>query len=138
MNCQNCGANVDGKAFCSQCGAPVNQQVPVQAPYNAIPYQQTLGNPTKVLVFCIVGLALCWTGVLGLIFSIVGLVQANRYIAQYGNVANQVRIGKILSIVGLAVSIFFIILWIFYIIFIVFMVSSYSSAYRGGVYYRTY
>lgn len=118
MNCQNCGANVDGKAFCAQCGAPVGQPAPVQAPYNAIPQQQTLGNPTKVLVFGIIGLALSGFGIIGLIFSIIGLVQANKYIAQYGNVANQVRIGRRLAIAGLIISIIMTVFWIFMIIIV--------------------
>ena len=126
MNCQNCGANVDGKAFCAQCGAPVAQQAPYQqVPYNAIPQQQTLGNPTKVLVFCIIGLALSELGIVGLIFSIIGLVQANKYIAQYGNVSNQVRIGRRLAIAGLIISIIMTVFWIFMII--LFAVAAASS-----------
>lgn len=130
MNCQNCGANVDGKAFCAQCGAPVTQQAPVQAPYNAIPNQQNLGNPTKVLVFGIIGLALCELGVIGLIFSIIALVQANKYIAQYGDVANQVRIGKRLAIAGLIVSIIFTVIWTIYFIVIIAAIASSSGSYR--------
>ena len=45
--------------------------------------QQNPGSPTKVLVFGIIGLALCESGILGLIFSIIGLVQAKKYVAQY-------------------------------------------------------
>lgn len=124
MNCQNCGANVDGKAFCAQCGAPVGQPAPVQAPYNAIPQQQTLGNPTKVLVFGIIGLALCELGIVGLIFSIIGLVQANKYIAQYGNVSNQVRIGRRLAIAGFVLSIIFIVFWIVWSIVLVYVIAN--------------
>ena len=119
MNCQNCGANVDGKAFCAQCGAPVAQQAPYQqAPYNAIP-QQRLGNPTKVLVLGIIGLALSELGIVCLIISIIAMVQANKYIAEYGDVANQVRIGKRLAIAGLIVSIVFIVFWIIWTIAII-------------------
>ena len=128
MNCQNCGANVDGKAFCPQCGAPVNQQAPVQAPYNAVQPQQPLGNPTKVLVFGIIGLALCELGIVGLIFSIIGLVQANKYIAQYGNVSNQVRIGRRLAIAGLILSIVFIVFWIVWIILFTYVIANASPS----------
>ncbi len=142
MNCQNCGANVDGKAFCAQCGAPVAQQAPYQqVPYNAIPQQQTLGNPTKVLVLGIVGLALSFMGIPGLIVSIIGLVQANKYIAQYGNVANQVRIGRRLAIAGLIVGIVFTVIWIFYFVFIIALIASHggTGSVRSNSYtYRIY
>ena len=100
MKCQYCGANVDGKAFCPQCGARV--QTPAQPSYNYNGgYNQPAapqGNPTNVLVFGILGLALSGLGIVGLIFSIIGLKKANNYIATYGNIANQVRIARILEL----------------------------------------
>ena len=96
MNCQNCGANVDGKAFCPQCGAQV--QAPAQPSYNYnTGYNQPVapqGNPTNVLVFGIIGLALSTMGIVGLIFSIIALKKANNYIATYGDIA---RIRKFLK-----------------------------------------
>lgn len=92
MNCQRCGAPVDGKAFYSQCGTPVAQAGGQQP-------QQRLGNPTAVLVLGILSLA---AGCLfGLVFGIIGLLQANRYIQTYGPVSKQVRIGKMLSTGGI-------------------------------------
>ncbi|MBQ2357350.1 MAG: zinc ribbon domain-containing protein, partial [Ruminococcus sp.] len=89
MNCQNCGANVDGKAFCPQCGAQV--QAPAQPSYNYnTGYNQPAapqGNPTNVLVFGILGLALSELGIVGLIFSIIALKKANNYIATYGDIS---------------------------------------------------
>ena len=67
--------------------------------------QAPQGNPSNVLVFGILGLVFALsTGILGLIFSIIGLSKANNYISTYGDIANQVRIGKRLSIAGLIVS----------------------------------
>lgn len=105
MYCEKCGAVVDGYTNCPQCGAPV----PVAQPYNA-GNGQTLGSPVKVLVFGILSIALA--GIVGLIFSIVTLSKASQYIATYGDIANQVRIGKRLAIVGLILSIAVIALYI--------------------------
>ena len=127
MNCQNCGANVDGKAFCPQCGAQV--QAPAQPSYNYnTGYNQPAapqGNPTNVLVFGIIGLALSTMGIVGLIFSIIALKKANNYIATYGNISNQVRIGSRLAIAGLVVSIICTIIYV--LIFVAAIVAGTSS-----------
>ena len=134
MNCQNCGANVDGKAFCPQCGAQV--QAPAQPSYNYnTGYNQPAapqGNPTNVLVFGILGLALSGLGIVGLIFSIIGLKKANNYIATYGNIANQVRIARILAIAGMIVSIVMIVFWIIYIIAIIVMIIGVVGSASSG------
>ena len=78
--------------------------------------QQNSGSPTKVLVFSIIGLALCESGILGLIFSIIGLVQAKKYVAQYGDVSNQVRIARRLAIAGLILSIVCIVIYVIAIV----------------------
>lgn len=99
MNCQKCGANIEGKQFCPYCGTPAGQ-----TPASPASVQPRQGNPTKVLVFGILGLALSG-GFIGLVFSIIGLVMAKRYRAQYGAVSKQVNIGRGLSIAGIIVSI---------------------------------
>ena len=127
MNCQNCGANVDGKVFCPQCGAQV--QAPAQPSYNYnTGYNQPVapqGNPTNVLVFGIIGLALSTMGIVGLIFSIIALKKANNYIATYGDISNQVRIGRRLAIAGLVVSIICTIIYV--LIFVAAIVAGTSS-----------
>ena len=138
MNCQNCGANVDGKAFCPQCGAQV--QAPAQPSYNYnTGYNQPVapqGNPTNVLVFGIIGLAFSGLGIVGLIFSIIGLKKANNYIATYGNISTQVRIGRILAIVGLVVSMIMTIVWILWIILIVVAIGNANPGTVRYSYYR--
>ncbi len=90
---------------------------------NNVRTQQPAGNPSKVLVFGILGLAFgLSTGILGLIFSIIGLNMANSYIATYGDISNQVRIGKRLSIAGLIISICILIVWV--VCIIVFVIAA--------------
>ncbi len=74
------------------------------------------GNPTQVLVFGIIGLALCETGVLGLIFSIIALTKAKNYVNTYGPISTQVNTGRRLAIAGLIISIIMIVFWIAFII----------------------
>ena len=101
MICKNCGTDAGDNKYCPRCGKPVSGD-------NQQPTGD--GSHTKALVFGILGLAFCETGILGLIFSIIGLSKANNYIRNYGNISNQVRIGKRLSIAGLIVSIVMIVL----------------------------
>lgn len=86
------------------------------------------GNPGKVLTFGILGLAFCETGILGLIFSIIGLTKAKNYIATYGPVSGQVRTGKILSTIGLILSIVMIVFWVAFTIIMVNVVSNASQS----------
>ena len=89
MNCQNCGAEVGDKRFCPQCGAQV-QTAPAAVPAAAPAQPASQGNYTQVLVFGILGLALgASTGIVGLIFSILGIRKANEYIATYGDISTQ-------------------------------------------------
>lgn len=107
MFCPNCGTKVDSGTNCPNCGAPLDEVQYVQANVSSA---QTLGNPSQVLVFGILGLALGFgTGILGLIFSIIGLVKAKNYVAQYGDVSNQVRTGRRLALAGLIVSILIVV-----------------------------
>lgn len=93
--------------------------------------QAPQGNPSNVLVFGILGLALgCATGIVGLIFSIIGLSKANNYIETYGDISNQVRIGKRLSIAGVIVSIIMTILIITLIVLLVILAVNYPEDFK--------
>ena len=128
MICRNCGTDIGDKRFCPQCGTPANAVA-----------QQPQGSPTKVLVFGIIGLA-CSFGILGLIFSIIGLVQGNRYRARYGAISKQANIGRNLSIAGLIISILCIVLVVVFIILISANWSTIEQAVRqsSGVYRYSY
>ena len=108
MFCNKCGADFQGQAYCPRCGAPASASAP-----NMAAQPGTVNNPAckQVLIYGILGLALgCATGIVGLIFSILGLKKANSFINTYGDISNQVRIGRRLSIAGLIVSIAMIVL----------------------------
>ena len=118
MICKNCGTDAQNNKYCPRCGAPVTGDI--QQPVGD-------GSHTKALVFAILGLAFCETGILGLIFSIIGLSKANNYIRNFGNVSNQVRIGKRLSIAGLIVSIVMIVLVITLVSLLIYFAANYPD-----------
>ena len=133
MFCEKCGAQIDGQAYCPQCGTPTNQTTvkqPIQyQTYPAQPNQpvQTQVSPTSVLIWCIVGAALSWTGIVGLIFSIIGLRKANAYINTYGPISTQAKIGKILSIIGIVCSAIMTFFWIIWTIVMIIGISVATS-----------
>ena len=118
MICKNCGTDAQNNKYCPRCGAPVTGDI--QQPVGD-------GSHTKALVFGILGLAFCETGILGLIFSIIGLSKANNYIRNFGNVSNQVRIGKRLSIAGLIVSIVMIVLIVTLVSLLIYFATNYPD-----------
>ena len=118
MNCQNCGMNVDGNACCPRCGVPISN--PVKHNYSNNRPMVRQGNPTNVLVYCILSLVLSRFGIVGMIFSILGFRKANAYIAAYGNISTQVRIARGLAIVGMVVGLIATFLWVFAIHYLIF------------------
>lgn len=143
--CNRCGTQLNGEWVCPMCGTPVNdavnqydknkfyniaqelnQPINQNLPYGKYPRHDSSpqppvqqGSPTSVLVWCIVGGALAWSGIVGLIFSIIGLRKANAYIKQYGPISKQVTVGKIISIIGIVLSSIMTVFWIIWIIAVV-------------------
>ena len=152
MFCEKCGAQINNEQICPQCGTPINQQRTTGQPtqyqtyktYETYSSQQpvqsvpTQVNPTPILVWCIVGAALSWTGIIGLIFSIIGLKKANTYIKQYGEISQQVKIGKILSIIGIVGSSIMTIFWIIWITVMIIVGITIASLPANGNYYYRY
>ncbi len=105
MFCESCGSSVpDGQAFCSNCGAPVNQAAPQAAQAQPV-YQQPVAQPVQPvyqqpvvaqpvvqpvivqqpaakssglaiagLIMGIFTLIFCWVPVVGFILGILGLI----------------------------------------------------------------
>lgn len=76
-------------------------------------------TPSQVLTWGIVAAATCSTGILGIIFGIIGRNKAKEYVAAYGQTTGQVKTGSILSNVGFIAGIVMTVFWAFYIIVIV-------------------
>ncbi|MBO4637842.1 MAG: zinc ribbon domain-containing protein [Clostridiales bacterium] len=121
MFCSGCGAQVgDDQKFCKICGAPLKVQaapiVQQPVPQPAQPVSQVPASPVKVskgfaiagfilgidtVAFCFIifaNILSIFTGLPGLIFSILGLVKKN------GKLKPMALIGLILSVFGLFVS----------------------------------
>ena len=68
------------------------------------------------LTFGILGLVFCGSGILGLIFSIIGMSKAKKYAAEAGELTGKAKTGKILATLGLVFSIIAIVIWVICII----------------------
>ncbi|MBR4435760.1 MAG: zinc-ribbon domain-containing protein [Clostridia bacterium] len=129
MFCSNCGAQVnDNLTVCPNCGAIMQGNKPnVTA---ASTYVGPMGDPTPVLTWGIIGLAIsCVFGIIGLIFSLIGLKKYNNYKSfTSGAYSRQAEIGKKLSIAGIIVSIAVTVFWILYVVVIVLWVNKYTGS----------
>ena len=108
MTCSNCGAELKpGAGFCEHCGTKTNVNVydPATVP---ISYSYPEVTPTSVLTWGIVAAAFAGTfylSFLGIIFGSVALKKSNRYLELYGPISKKVKIGHILSKVGIIAGI---------------------------------
>ena len=127
MICTNCGTQFeDGNAFCPNCGTPAAQPAPAPAAaqpqygYAPQPQPQTVygapvmgaGDPEAAKSCMITGILAAafsctfFLGFLGIVFGPMGLSKAKKYLEQYGSYPAKVRVGKYLSIGGIAMGIF--------------------------------
>ncbi len=103
MFCQFCGAQMaESDAFCTKCGAQ-NAAVPATAPPHVQPAEPSV-SPITVLIFGIISVALSSSTLPAIIFGIIGLLNANKYTKEGGALTGKVKIGRILSIVGLVLG----------------------------------
>ena len=128
MYCMTCGAEIpEGSEFCIKCGAS-QTDLPVPAePAEAYPACDTAPEwtwpvtPTNVLVWAILGLAFACTfyvSFLGIIFSAIGLKKFKTYTTSGAPYSTKVKVGGILSKVGLGVGIGLTVLFLLYLTFI--------------------
>lgn len=128
MICTNCGTQFeDGNAFCPNCGTPAAQPAPApaaaQPQYGYAPQPQAqpvygaapvigAGDADAAKSCMITGILAAafsctfFLSFLGIVFGPMGLSKAKQYVAQYNSYPAKVRVGKYLSIGGLAMGIF--------------------------------
>ncbi len=82
--------------------------------YDSTPERQ---NPTTILTLGIVSLALCWTGLIGLICGIVCRVKIGKYKAEGKILEGKTKVGNILSIIGIVISSIYTVYWGFILAF---------------------
>jgi hypothetical protein len=132
MNCKNCGAEIrEGDVFCGNCGMRVENEHPVheepvqevhteyqeQGTYYA-PVQpedpepvyqpEVIGerpNTVRWIVLTAIEIFTCCqlTGIIGLIFAIMGHIAAEK--EDYENAAKKIKIAKILFYIGVAIGV---------------------------------
>ena len=128
--CGKCGNQLEDTAnVCDQCGTPVNTNAT-----SSVQVNQTIVNSSKNNGFAVAGFVislvsiLCCggTSILGLIFSIIGLITANK---NEGN-------GKGLSIAGIVISaimlVFLIAIYAFG--FLAAFTDGFSESYNSSIY----
>ncbi len=122
--CQNCGAELQqGAKFCENCGARVEIVAPVvsepvyTAPVKArnTPEQESLCK--SALVMSIVGAVLSETGIPGIIVSAIAKGKVKKAMKS-GAVGGKLKAARIVSNIGLALSIVMTIFWLFYLLVI--------------------
>lgn len=108
MFCEKCGTPInEGEAFCPNCGAPVAAAKPAET----APVNPAL-NPTTVMVWGIVALALCEVPIAGIILAIIARKKVKAYLAAGGQTCTQSKLGSIFSKIALPISIVMLVLWI--------------------------
>ena len=94
-------------------------------------------NDTPILITGILAIALCWTGIGGLICAIINKSKVKKFLAAGGVLAGKAKVGKILGTVGLILSILYMVFWVIYALYFIILaivaaaggLSNYSSSY---------
>lgn len=111
MFCEKCGTPVnEGDIFCPNCGAPVGTTKAAEA----APVNPAL-NPTPVMIWGIIALALCEMPIVGIIIAAIARKKVKAYYAAGGALCTQSKLGSVFSKIALPFSIIFTILFPVYI-----------------------
>ena len=107
MLCEKCGSSIqENTRICPYCGTPIRGEE--QNITETSTYEGSLGNPTPVLVWGIVGLSFAlsfYLSFLGIIFSAVGLGKSRAYNRFTFNAqSKKAAVGRRLSIAGMIVG----------------------------------
>ena len=125
MFCKYCGNQlVENAFFCSVCGSPVQDTLPVPATVSdGTADKQDLEDQNSVLINGILALALAAStpvSFIGIIFGIIARRKAGEYISRKGHSPARISVGKGLGkagiIAGIAMSVFW---FLYFILFVV-------------------
>lgn len=121
MFCPYCGAQLeDGTKFCPTCGkalaqeaapveaapvAPVAPEVPVAPVVAPVDEAKKTADARSAMILAIIGVALSETAIGGIILSSIAKKKVKAYQAEYGEINGMAKVAKILSTVGLILSI---------------------------------
>jgi hypothetical protein len=112
MHCTNCGALLpEGSAFCTSCGAKIDTSGTAIGPSKTV---EKSPNGMTILVFGILSLVVCS------LFGIAAWIMGNKERKLYPEDEN-VKIGRILGIVGTILTIVGVGFSLLYVIFMVIM-----------------
>lgn len=160
MLCPKCGIELpeDAKS-CPTCGYVFEEKVVIEAEANDVEVETVIPevlsdkkgpSPKKALIFGIISVAApivlypitCCCSlpigqIAGLIFAILGLLAAKRYAEFTDEPSTSVKVGKILSIVGLVLGIAAIVLFVFGLVFgfLGGFVGGFMDAFSNGMNY---
>ncbi len=97
------------------------EYTPVEQPVYTAEPQPASGdlNDTPILITGILAIALCWTGIGGLICAIICMSKVKKFLAAGGVLAGKAKVGKILGTVGLILSILYMVFWVIYFFVII-------------------
>ena len=135
MLCEKCGSSIqENTRICPYCGTPIRGEE--QNITETSTYEGSLGNPTPVLVWGIVGLSFAlsfYLSFLGIIFSAIAKGKVKQFLAEGGVLAGKAKIGSILATVGLILGIIFTV--IFAIVIIGLIVAAVSNSGHSRIYW---
>ena len=144
MFCVKCGTKLsDGSKFCVMCGAPVEtvvneaptiEETPVEeAPVEEVPVPDPERESLKAkaasdalrwgILSLVFGLEGFLVSFLGIIFATKGFKKADWFAyLNNGVLSGKAKIGRILSKVGLILSIVMTVVWVLYVLYFIFLI----------------
>jgi hypothetical protein len=154
MICKNCNAeNDDNSKFCQSCGAPLSAPDATQqqtagtagqtvqpasyAPQYSQPVQAQANsgsNGTASLVLGIVSILLCCLPIVSTIIAIIGIILSRKN-RKNGNKTGVSTAGLVCSIIGLCLSIFWIIYWSIFAVALMYGTHTFNGTINGNSYH---
>lgn len=155
MFCQNCGSMLEeGVKFCPNCGASIAQPEPVRETAVNEPVQPTFETPvyeqpvvksnpaadalsTPILIFGILGIAFAssfYLSILGIIFSGIAKSKVRQFLAEGGVLSGKAKVGSILARIGMILGIVLTVLFVIWLIAVIVAAIAGSNSYSSYSY----